>query len=50
MNVEISGNAYPNPDWAGSDYVVYEHNKNVYGTDVTIDGTVDGPSMIPDTE
>jgi hypothetical protein len=48
MNVEISGNKYPNPDVAGMDYVVAERNKNVYGSDVSYDGTVDGESLIPD--
>jgi hypothetical protein len=48
MNVEISGNKYPNPDLAGMDYVVAERNKNVYGSDVSYDGTVDGESLIPD--
>jgi hypothetical protein len=50
MNVEISGNTYPNPDLLGMDYVVAERNKNIFGSDVSIDGTVNGPSTIPDRE
>ncbi|MBQ8351409.1 MAG: right-handed parallel beta-helix repeat-containing protein, partial [Clostridia bacterium] len=48
MDIEISGNTYPNPDYLGMDYVVAERNKHVYGTDVTMDGTVDGDPLIPD--
>ncbi|MBQ8350731.1 MAG: hypothetical protein IJY20_01645, partial [Clostridia bacterium] len=48
MNIEISGNIYPNMEFAGADYVVAERNKHVYGSDVTMDGTVDGDSLIPD--
>jgi hypothetical protein len=50
MNVEISGNIYPNPALPGAEYVVAEHNKNIYGSDVSTDGTVNGPSTIPDQE
>jgi hypothetical protein len=48
MDIEISGNTYPNPDALKEEYVVAEKNIHVYGTDVTYDGTVDGPSLIPD--
>ncbi len=46
MNVEISDNVYPNPDILGIDYVVAERNKNIFGTDVTMDGQL----LIPDSE
>ncbi|MBQ8350477.1 MAG: right-handed parallel beta-helix repeat-containing protein [Clostridia bacterium] len=48
MDVEISGNIYPNPDGFKEDYVDAEKNIHVYGTDVTMDSTVDGPPLIPD--
>ena len=48
MNVEISGNTYPDMDILGIDYVVAERNKNVFGSDVSIDGTVEGDTMIAD--
>ena len=48
MDVEISGNTYPSADLMGVDYVVAEKNIHVYGSDVTLDGTVDGPTLIPD--
>jgi hypothetical protein len=48
MDIEISGNTYPNPDAMKEEYVIAQKNIHVYGTDVTYDGTVDGPSLIPD--
>ena len=48
MNVWITGNTYPVMDIPGFEYVVAEQNKNVYGADVSMDGTEDGESMIPD--
>jgi hypothetical protein len=44
MNIEISGNKYPDQDIIGSEYVVAERNKNVFGADVEFDGL----PLIPD--
>ena len=44
MNVEISGNKYSQPDPIIEDYVHAERNKNVYGSDVEMDGM----PLIPD--
>ena len=46
MNVKIAGNKYPNPDVLGIDYVVAEKNKNIYGSDVELDGS----PLIPDND
>jgi hypothetical protein len=45
MNVEISDNTYPNPDIPKENYVFAERNKNIFGTDVTLNGA----PLIPDS-
>ncbi len=47
-DVEISDNTYPYKDAYKEEYVVAEKNVHVYGKDVSIDGTVNGESLIPD--
>ena len=46
MDVEISGNIYSSLDLSVQDYIVAEHNKNIFGTDVVFDGI----PVIPDSE
>ena len=44
MDIEISGNIYPNDDWSPDRFVLAERNKQVWGDDVSLDGI----SVIPD--
>lgn len=46
MNIEISDNTYSNPAITPKTGIVAEHIKNVYGTDVV----VDGKTLFPDVE
>ena len=46
MNIEIAGNTYSNPAITPANGIVAEHIKNVYGSDVV----VDGKPLYPDAE
>ena len=46
MNIEISDNTYSSMSLTIQDYVIAEHNKNIFGTDVVFDGN----QVIPDKE
>ena len=46
MNIEISRNTYSSLGLTVQDYIIAEHNKNIFGTDVVFDGT----PVIPDGE
>ena len=46
MNIEISDNTYSNPDITPENAILAEHIKNIYGSDVV----VNGKTLYPDAE